>query len=178
MRDFTAASSQADTSVLHPYRKRKFFFELAELLDEPPFALPLVPPPQVASVAISTADSSQDALSASFSVSTNDNDSCAFVHFDVLQDTDARALVSQGSGFESTQDSAGFMPATATPTTDRTWVTTNTSSNDRGCDQEETEVVSSVCGGSQPAPPPELVDYWDSDRMCEGTPCWLYDEQT
>ncbi|TYZ65341.1 hypothetical protein PybrP1_012665 [[Pythium] brassicae (nom. inval.)] len=87
----TTASKVDDASVLHPYRKRKFFFELAELLGEPP----------------------------------------------------RRCL----------------------------------SRRHRSRREQETELVNGDCARRQSAPP-ELVDYWDSDQMCEGTPCWLDEERT
>lgn len=219
-----------DDTALHPYRKRKFFYELTELLGERPPVLSSTANAAYATTATTAAASrvnvtantsgdggggrSQDASPDSSSASIEE-DSCAFVEFDGagVEGSVRLALASQNSGFESTQDSASLVPAAASAGDERVDVlfsaalyrsqstsrrrlsddgdngesksdavaaaASATVAGSRGLEPPDTELVSSDVARRKLllAAPLELADYFDSDRMCETTPCWLYEER-
>ncbi|GAB9470605.1 hypothetical protein Gpo141_00007846 [Globisporangium polare] len=226
-----------DISCLHPYRKRKFFHELAQLLGEDsPVIRQSAPAPLAASASVqvvttstalqrhaeSTGSSSSSATRVSSCVSSEEGgvvahvavntsmvlseeeeSSLEYVGFDGLQDALAhggsgssrQTLPSQTSTYGSTQDSACLVPmsdntlaafraAALPPSTgfrfDYGVVQDATRlSAPRTAVGASTELVNGDIVLGKPLEPVtiELSDYYDSDRLCEITPCWLYEER-
>lgn len=213
-----------NASALHPYRKRKFFYELAALLGEDPpriqqFAERFPPAPidsdkqgsttaKAAEQHLTSSSHSQfkssEVLNSSFAIS--EDDSIEYVEFDGLQDALAHNSVtgsrhgfaSQGSVYESTQDSASLVPAEDSSIS--TYAVNRGRKQTRGFHfdfdaadgplmlqkkVEETRsapttlVNSEIVSVGKPSDTPtELEDYYDCDRLCEITPCWVHKEKT
>lgn len=221
-------------SCLHPYRKRKFFYELVQLLGEDPSViLPPAPAPTAASASAAKAtpstelkshaehsrsSSSSSSTRRSSSVSSEEvavqvavnsvmlskiaeeESSFEYVEFDGLQDAAAfsgssrQTLPSQGSAYGSTQDSACLVPisdntlavfSTALPRTGFHFATGAVDDAKFSVDVNErkavgaTELVNGDIVLGKPLEPGaiELSDYYNSDRLCEITPCWLYKDR-
>ncbi|TMW63160.1 hypothetical protein Poli38472_002101 [Pythium oligandrum] len=160
----------ARTLCLHPYRKRKFFMELAELLEEPTPPIrrlqDVFPPRSVDAKPVAT-ESSVDKHTQE---STSAEDSFECIEFERSRCSLGTSRPSQSqTQHDSMQDSLLFLPPElrhdhdheeedATPSSTITVLT-------RHVDVTARRTV-------------ELLDYFDLDRYCESTPCWVYQEQT
>ncbi|KAF1324624.1 hypothetical protein FI667_g9760, partial [Globisporangium splendens] len=218
-----------DASVLHPYRKRKFFYELAALLQEEPPRIqrlterfppapqsprnrkdPVVPSPSTdQQPRSSSSDASSQLVKSSAeplntSVATSDDDSFECVEFDGLQDAlshpsgSRHDLTSQGSVYESTQDSAYLVPIHENSiTTDSShhgrmqqhgggfhfdFDAADRKHQDSRNQNERQDAPTTLINGDMLAlgkpfhASIELDDYYDWDRLCEITPCWMHQE--
>lgn len=209
------------TPLLHPYRKRKFFYELATLLGEDKPTIrsfrdafparntrpsadtghfePATGPNHIrgngqrlrepsvssarshdttgsnaiASTNVSSADCSEGdaapplaALSADTSFNDSLQDSLLFLH---LSGDPHEQHAPHDDGDEAAMSGFGRSASAVIHETTTTTVLVN----------EELVVDAGLLYGSAaPRQCPELVDYYDSDRMCELSPCWLRSDQS
>lgn len=193
--------------ALHPYRKRKFFYGLAELLGEDAPGtkhktnVSIDPPPNkpltnVQSHVVAAQDCPKDEIA--FVAMSEEESSFDFVEFGApaSESNSANPLMSSGSRLTlSSQGSAADSGLSfVRKETTRYALDTSTSGGEDDerafvfhfqHDEDNDNVVASattlvnravVQQRASEYSVTELVDYYDCDRFCEITPCWLYSE--
>ncbi|KUF76731.1 DNA polymerase beta [Phytophthora nicotianae] len=188
--------------ALHPQRKRKFFADLAQLLNEdPPEIRPLQGTffgPELPADATNLPSSSQELNSASqtpcIPSRSLTGDSFESVEFDAPR-TRASGVSNFGasqqssSHNESMADSMLFLPSVIRNNSQKRKdqhvhfefdleTKSDSASNNSGAKRTPLPVTTLINSGLMLEKPPanvhlELADYYDVDRMCELSPCWL-----
>ncbi|KAE9037399.1 hypothetical protein PR003_g6856 [Phytophthora rubi] len=191
MPDMTDAAARL---ALHPRRKRKFFADLAHLLDEdPPEVRPLHGAffgPELAEDAVLRPPASETQTQTLFvpSHSPLTGDSFDSVEFGAPR-TRSSGVSSFGTSqqSESMADSLLFLPHGSLNTSNtqkhrdqhvRFEFDLETRRDSKTGTSESLPVTTLVNTGMISEKPPatgrlELADYYDADRMCELSPCWL-----
>lgn len=206
------------TPLLHPYRKRKFFYELAALLGEDKPTIrsfrDAFPAPRRTLGCLEPASgpnhirggklraAPQDTTGSNTALSSTSEGSVASSACGAgpplaALSTDSSAESSADTSFnDSLQDSLLFLQLSGdahgqhTPGDDGSELTASEAEHGAGAGAIEpaatTVLVNEAlvvdaglpCGPAASRRCPELVDYYDSDRMCELSPCWLRSDQS
>ncbi|KAI9997145.1 hypothetical protein PInf_000581 [Phytophthora infestans] len=188
--------------ALHPQRKRKFFTDLAQLLDEdPPEIRPLKDaffgpelPGDVTSLPSSSPqenNASQAPFGPSHSLTSDSFESVEFGAPRTRSNRSSNFGASQQSSShnESMADSMLFLPSVTSNNSQKRKdqhvrfefeleTKNDSTSNNRGNSRAPLPLTTLINSGLMLEKPPasvrlELVDYYDADRMCELSPCWM-----
>ncbi|KAG3010574.1 hypothetical protein PC121_g16107 [Phytophthora cactorum] len=198
----TAAFGQSRRRALHPQRKRKFFADLAQLLNEDPpdirqlqgaFFGPELPADATA-LPSSSPEPNSEMQTPSMPSRSLTGDSFDSVEFGVPR-TRSSGISSFGasqqssSHNESMADSLLFLPSAMSNNSQKRKdqhvhfefemeTKNDSSSNGSGGKRAPLPATTLVNSNLMSEKPPvslrlELADYYDIDRMCELSPCWL-----
>lgn len=196
----TATTDSNGAQGLHPQRKRKFFLELADLLDEEPceviaiqdaFPGPERREPAAQQQGSGGASGSDESKSAAQFVSAS---SLASDSFDLVEFGATRTRsngTSQSSCNDSMADSLLFLPGASStandsqrPQRDRhvhfqfRAAKERASTGDKAVALPVTTLVNTslLADSTLSSVRLEMADYYDADRMCEQSPCWLHND--